>query len=68
MEKVVHKELSYKLTGLLFQTHKDLGCYRNEQQDGDCFENLLKQSNIKYVREYRFKDENENIDRCIVDF
>jgi len=35
MDKVVHKRLSYKITGLLFETHKELGQYRNEKQYAD---------------------------------
>lgn len=68
--ELIYKELSYKLNGLLFKTHKDLGHYRNEKQYGDYFESLLKQENIIYTREYRFKDQNKNeaSDRCIVDF
>lgn len=70
MEKVIHKELSYKITGLLFKTHKELGKYRNEKQYADYFEELLKQGGIKYVREYRFEDfqyGKGNV-RCICDF
>lgn len=43
-DKVVYKELSYKINGLLFKVHKDLGRYRNEKQYGDYFEQLLKNS------------------------
>ncbi len=70
MEKVIHKELSYKITGLLFKTHKKLGKYRNEKQYADYFEELLKQEGKKYVREYRFEDfqyGKGNV-RCICDF
>jgi len=56
MDKVAHKELSYKITGLLFKVHKDLGCSRNEKQCADYFEDLLIKEGIKYAREYRFED------------
>ena len=70
MEKVLYKDLSYQLNGLLFKTHKDLGRYRNEKQYSDYFENLLKQENIIYTKEYRFKDQEkaESMDRCVIDF
>ena len=42
-DKCVHKELSYKIVGLLFQAHADLGRFRNEKQCGDYFEKLLQQ-------------------------
>ena len=69
-DKVVHKELSYKLTGLLFKTHHELGIYRNEKQYADYFEELLKKENIKYDREYKFEDQqySQNKVRCICDF
>jgi GxxExxY protein len=70
MAEIVYKELSYKIIGLLFKVHKDLGRFRNEKQYGDYLENLLKNNEIKYYREYRIND--EKIDskkvRCVVDF
>jgi GxxExxY protein len=68
--KVIYKELSYKITGLLFKTHQELGMYRNEKQYSDYFEELLKKENIKYEREYRFEDINygQNKIRCVCDF
>ncbi|MFA4941495.1 MAG: GxxExxY protein [Patescibacteria group bacterium] len=70
MDKVAHKELSYKITGLLFKTHKELGHFRSEKQYADYFEKLLKREKIKYAREYKFEDHQygqEKI-RCICDF
>jgi hypothetical protein len=32
MNDIVYKELSYKITGLLYKTHKELGRFRNEKQ------------------------------------
>jgi GxxExxY protein len=49
--KILHKELSYAITGLLFQTHNDLGRYSREKQYADYLEKLLQQQNVKYVRE-----------------
>jgi len=70
MEKVLYKDLSYKITGLLFETHKKLSHYRNEKQYADYFENLLNREKIKYVREYKFEDFQYGRDkiRCICDF
>ncbi len=70
MEKIVYKELSYKINGLLFQAHRDLGCSRNEKQCGDYFEKLLIKEGVKYVREYRFEDNQygQGKTRCVVDF
>jgi len=69
-DKIIYKELSYKINGLIFQAHKDLGIYRNEKQSSDYFEKLLLKNSIKYVREYRFEDSQYGIGkiRCIADF
>jgi GxxExxY protein len=62
--------LSYKINGLLFKTHNQLGRYKNEKQYADKFERLLKEGNIKYKREFNlppsFAGENKNRNR--VDF
>jgi GxxExxY protein len=70
MEKIIYKELSYKITGLLFKTHQELGIYRNEKQYADYFEKLLAENNIQYAREFKFKDSKNGIGniRCICDF
>jgi GxxExxY protein len=70
MDKIIHKDLSYKINGLLFETHRKLGYFRNEKQYCDYFEELLKNSGIKYAREYRFFDQQfgQDIVRCICDF
>ena len=66
---MVHKQLSFVITGILFKTHRELGISRNEKQYGDFFEGLLKKENINYKREFRFNDKFENGDmRCICDF
>ena len=70
MTKIVHKDLSYKVNGLLFETHGELGQYKNEKQHADYFENLLKREDVKYEREYRFDDQQYGSKkvRCICDF
>ena len=68
--KVLYKDLSFKIVGLLFEVHGKLGRYRNEKQYADYFEEILKRENIKFDREYRFDDVRyggEKI-RCICDF
>jgi GxxExxY protein len=69
-EKVIYPELSYKICGLCFSVHNELGRYRNEKEYGDALENLLKQNNIYYKREFAllpsFEGEKER--RNIADF
>ena len=50
-EKVLYPELSYQITGLLFEIHNSLGRYCREKQYGDALEQLLKEANILYKRE-----------------
>ena len=49
--KVLHPELSYVVTGILFSVHNELGPYAREKQYGDLIEEKLKESKIPYGRE-----------------
>lgn len=49
--KIIYKELSYKINGILFGVHNDLGRYRNEKQYCDAIENDFRDTDIKYERE-----------------
>ena len=70
MKEILHKELSYKINGILFKVHNKLGRFRNEKQYSDAIEQELKILSIPYKREFRlassFKGENNN--RNIIDF
>ena len=50
-EKLIYPELSYKITGILFDTHNALGRFRNEKQYGDKIEKYLTDFGIQYGRE-----------------
>lgn len=56
MTRILEKDLSYLLTGLLFKVHKDLGQFASERQYGDKLEEYLKKENISYYREYEIKN------------
>ena len=49
--KVIYPELSYKVTGILFGVHKELGSYSREKQYGDLLEKKLIEANLVYQRE-----------------
>ncbi len=49
--KIIYKELSFLITGLLFKTHNALGRFGRERQYGDMFEKFLKEGKIDYERE-----------------
>lgn len=50
-DKIIHKDLSYRLNGLLFRVHNELGKFCREKQYGDALEKLLTQEKIKFERE-----------------
>ena len=56
--KILYKELSYKLNGLLFNVHNKLGRFSREKQYGDELEVLLKNSDLAYKREFTVSDGN----------
>lgn len=49
--KIIHKEFSYKINGILFKVHNELGRYCREKQYADKIEELLKENQISYKRE-----------------
>jgi GxxExxY protein len=51
LQKIIYPELSYKIYGLLFKTHNQVGRYGTERQYGDVMETFLKENQIKYERE-----------------
>ena len=51
MGKIIYPELSFKINGILFKTHNQLGRYCSEGQYSDFVEKLLKESNLRYERE-----------------
>mgnify|MGYP001577445695 CR=1 FL=1 len=50
-KEIIYPELSYKITGMLMQTQKELGRFCKEKQYADLFEILLKKDGIIYKRE-----------------
>ena len=56
MKEILHKELSYKITGLCFQIQKEQSRFCREKQYADRFEELLKENKINYEREFDIID------------
>ena len=69
-DKVLHPELSYIVCGICFETHNELGRFRNEQQYADAVEYKLKARSIPCIREWRVPGsfQGERSGRNIVDF
>lgn len=49
--ELIYPQLSYKIYGLCYKVHNQLGRFRNEKQYADAFEQLLKENDIVYKRE-----------------
>ena len=52
-DKVIYPELSYRITGLLFEVHNVYGRWRSEKTYADAFEELLRRDGIPHEREVR---------------
>lgn len=52
MEKIIEKELSYKLGGIFFRAQKKLGRFCREKQYADALENAFLEEGISFRREY----------------
>ena len=51
MDKVLYPELSYKVCGLCFKAHNNLGQFRSEKSYADALEEVFKRNNLNYKRE-----------------
>ena len=51
LNKIIYPELSYKINGILFAVHNELGQFCNEKQYCDLIENYLNKFNLKCERE-----------------
>ena len=67
---ILHAEISYKLNGIFFKIHNELGRFRNEKQYADALEYKLNLNNINYQREKALPESfsGENKNRNIPDF
>lgn len=70
LTKIIYPKLSYKISGLCFQTHNELGRFSKEKQYADRLEQLLKINQLKYKREIKipFQLKNKRIEGNIADF
>lgn len=50
-EKLLYKDLTYNIRGLLFETQNEIGRFCNEKQCGDAFVFKLKRAGYFYERE-----------------
>jgi GxxExxY protein len=66
-EKIIYKDLSYKINGLFYQVHNQLGRFCREKQYCDLLEKKLIENKIKYKREARIGDSGNIVDFIIED-
>ncbi len=64
--EVLYADLSYRLTGLLFKTHNEIGCFGREKQYADRLAVLLSEAQIAFRRECRIGDSG-NIADFVID-
>lgn len=48
---IIEEELTYKIRGILYEVHNELGPYLNERQYGDAITLKFTKQNIRYSRE-----------------
>ncbi|PCH65334.1 MAG: hypothetical protein COC01_09820 [Bacteroidetes bacterium] len=63
--ELFHPELSYKITGILFKAHNELGRYSREIQYCDFIETLLIKYEYDYKREYKLGNSRNRVDFLI---
>jgi len=65
--EILYPDLSYKLNGIFFKIHKEIGRYSREKQYADAFERELVGNSLKYLREERIVKE-KSFTGNIIDF
>jgi GxxExxY protein len=60
LSKLIYPDLSYKINGILFAVHNELGRFSNEKQYADAIEGFLKRLHISYEREKNLPASFEN--------
>ncbi len=61
-EKIIYPRLSYKITGVLFKVHNELGNHCREKQYCDAIEKLLIEERISYQREIIIQSGSEYVE------
>ena len=62
---VLYPELSYKIVGILFEVHNELGRFCREKQYSELVAKKLKENNIIFEREFVISDTGNVVDFLI---
>jgi GxxExxY protein len=60
--ELLYPELSYKITGICFTVHNELGQFAREKQYGDLIEEKLTDSKLNFERERQIADSGNILD------
>ena len=64
---LIYPDLSYKITGILFEVHNEIGRYGREVQYSNFLEKLLKERGLVYKRELVIGDSGNRVDFLVDD-
>lgn len=64
-KEIIYPKLSYKITGILFKVHNQLGRFCREKQYADAFEENLKEEIVFYEREKRLSIHHDVFDNQV---
>lgn len=68
-DKILYRDLSFRVNGVLFKVQNELGRFCREKQYGDLVEKYLAEAKIPFVREYPIVSKKiDNVRSNIVDF
>jgi GxxExxY protein len=65
--KLLHGKLSFKVNGILFDVHNELGRFAREKQYGDLVEKKFKENKIFYKRELEIPETGNIFDFLVED-
>lgn len=66
MDKIIYRNLSFKINGVCFKVHNQLGRYSREKQYCDLLEEEFKKLRISYIREFKI-NKTSNIADFLID-
>ena len=64
-EQVIYPDLSYKITGILYSVHNELGPFAREKQYGDLLEKKLHEVDVPFKREAAISNSGNILDFII---